>query len=70
MWIKPRISSDEYGDVTFEWWKNQKKLTVYVSSDTVEYVKVEKVDSSSLEMDDGSIETSKDGSALWHWLIS
>lgn len=70
LWIRPRVSSDEYGDVTFEWWKDQKKLTVYVSSDAVEYVTVQKVDSTSLEMDDGSIETSKKSNALWHWLIS
>lgn len=70
LWIKPRVSSDEYGDISFEWWKDQKKLTVYVSPESVEYVKVEKVDSSSLEMDDGSIETPRERSALWNWLIS
>lgn len=69
LWIRPRVSSDEYGDVTFEWWKDQKKLTVYVSPETVEYVKVDK-SNSSLEMDDGTIESSKESSALWHWLTS
>lgn len=69
LWLKPHVSSDEGGDVSFEWWKGQRKLTVYVSPREVEYIKVEKV-GSSLEMKDGSIGTDKGCSALWHWLIS
>jgi hypothetical protein len=69
LWIKPYVSSDEEGDVSFEWWNGPKRLTVYVSSETAEYVKVEKVDS-SLEMEDGSIETAKARLDLWKWLSS
>ncbi len=69
LWIDPHISADEDGEATFEWWKGQKKLTVYVTSKEVEYIKVEKVNS-SLEMEDGFIETPKDRRMLWNWLLS
>jgi hypothetical protein len=69
LWIKPHISADEDGDVSFEWWKGRKKLTVYISPGEAQYVKVEKVDS-SLNMEDGSIDTTEKLSNLWNWLIS
>lgn len=69
LWIKPHVSADEGGEVSFEWWKGRKKLTVYVSPEAVEYVKVEKV-GSSVKMEDGPIETSEERRRLWNWLIS
>lgn len=69
LWLKPHVSSDEGGDVSFEWWKGQRKLTIYVSPREVEYIKVEKV-GSSLKMEDGSVDTDKERGALWRWLIS
>lgn len=69
LWIKPHVSADEEGNVAFEWWKGQKKLTVYVSPGAVEYVKVERANS-SLEMKDGSIEAPGDRLTLWNWLRS
>jgi hypothetical protein len=69
LWIKPHVSADEGGEVSFEWWKGRKKLTVYISPEAVEYVKVEKV-GSSVKMEDGPIETPKERRRLWNWLIS
>jgi hypothetical protein len=69
LWIEPHVSADEDGEVAFEWWKGRKKLTVYVTPKEVEYIKVEKVNS-SLEMKDGSIETPEDRCRLWNWLLS
>lgn len=69
LWIKPRVSADEDGDVSFEWWKGQKKITIYISPEAVDYIKVEKA-GPSLEMEDGSIKTSEERLALWNWLIS
>jgi hypothetical protein len=69
LWIRPHVIADADGDVVFEWWKDHKKLTVYVSPTTVEYVTVEGPDVAS-EMEDGTIETSQDSLVLWHWLIS
>jgi hypothetical protein len=69
LWIEPHVSADEDGDVSFEWWKGRKKLTVYVTPKEVEYIKVDKTNS-SLEMEDGSIETPVDRRILWNWLLS
>ncbi len=69
LWIKPHVIADADGDIVFEWWNNQKKLTVYVSPETVEYIKVEGPDIYS-DMEDGIVETPQDSRMLWHWLTS
>lgn len=69
LWIKPLVTADEEGDVVFEWWRRGKKLTVYVSPGTVEYVKVERRDTGT-EMADGSIGTPRKRRELWNWLLS
>jgi len=69
LWIKPHISADDCGEVSFEWWKGRKKLSVYVSPRAVEYIRVEKVGSTP-KMEDGLIETPKERRKLWNWLIS
>ncbi len=69
LWIKPFVTADEEGDVVFEWWRGRKKLTIYVSPDTVEYVKVERRDTGT-EMTDGSIGTPRKRRELWNWLRS
>lgn len=69
LWINPHISADEGGEVSFEWWKGRRKLSVYVSADAIEYVKVEKV-GSSVKMEDGLIKTPQERRHLWYWLIS
>lgn len=38
-WVDPHAGLDESGDVVLEWWNADRKLTVYVQSDAVEYVK-------------------------------
>ncbi len=69
LWVQPHVIADADGDVVFEWWKDHKKLTVYVSPETIEYITVEGPDIAS-DMDDGTIETSQDSLMLWRWLIS
>ncbi len=69
LWIEPHVSADDGGEVSFEWWKGRKKLTVYISPKAVEYIKVEKVDS-SVKMEDGLIEAPKKRRELWNWLTS
>lgn len=39
-WVDPHVSASEDGDVSFEWWQGQKKLTVYVSATTTLLLKV------------------------------
>ncbi len=69
LWIKPHVSTDDGGEVSFEWWKGRKKLSVFVSPAAVEYIIVEKLDS-SVRMEDGLIETPKERLRLWNWLTS
>lgn len=68
LWIEPNIVADAEGDVVFEWWHNEKKLTVYVSPEIIEYIKVEGPDIHA-DMYDGTAETAKDSRMLWHWLL-
>ncbi len=69
LWLKPRVSADEDGDVVFEWWKGRKKLSAYISPTTAEYITVKK-EGPSVKMEDGSIDTPEDCRMLWRWLIS
>jgi hypothetical protein len=66
-WFAPHVSADEDGDVVLEWWKGDRKLTLYVSPNTVEYIQVERPAVSS-DLVDGVIETSDDRRELWRWL--
>lgn len=68
-WIDPLIGADAHGNVVFEWWKDHKKLTVYVHPETVEYVQVSGPDIFS-DMEDGEVEGEEDRRALWHWLTT
>lgn len=69
LWIEPNVVADAEGDVVFEWWHDEKKLTVYVSPETVEFIKVEGPDIHT-DMHDGAVETPRDSRMLWHWLLS
>jgi hypothetical protein len=68
-WINPHISADDGGEVSLEWWKGRKKLTVYISPRAIEYIKVEKTDASP-RMEDGLIETPEKRRELWNWLTN
>lgn len=37
-WQHPLVGSNEYGEISFEWWRGAKRLTIYVGSDEVRYV--------------------------------
>lgn len=66
-WIDPHVIADAHGSVVFEWWEGQKKLTIYASAKTVEYVKVWGPDIFS-DMEDGEVGGVEDRRALWRWL--
>ena len=66
-WIAPHVVADAHGNAVLEWWEGQKKLTVYIHPETVEYVKVWGPDIFS-EMEDGEVEGIEDRRALWNWL--
>lgn len=37
-WVHPHVSSNEYGEISFEWWNGEKKLTLYIAPTQVHYV--------------------------------
>lgn len=62
----PFVGLNEHGDVVFEWWNEEKKLSLYVGPDTTEYVSswgphIED------QMDAGTAEPGRFGD-LWTWL--
>jgi hypothetical protein len=65
-WIAPHVSADESGDVSFEWWHNEHKLTVYVDPNSARYIQVwgEDIDH---QMIDGPLERDR-FLGLWRWL--
>lgn len=65
-WAQPHVSANEDGNVVFEWWQGRRKLTVYVRSAHVTYIKVWGVNIDS-EMEDGCV-TDKGFASLWIWL--
>lgn len=67
-WIKPNVTGNPAGDVVFEWWYGERKLTVYVEESGIEYVQVwgATVDA---KITAGDIESKKDSLELWLWLI-
>lgn len=68
-WLEPLVTVDEYGDVVFEWWHRNRKITVYVTPESVEYIKVGGPDIHS-DMEDGELHSDQDHQNLWLWLTS
>lgn len=68
-WMRPNITTGSEGEVVFEWWQGAKKLTVYVSSQAVEYVQVWGIDIYE-DMSDGNAEPVETCMKLWAWLRS
>lgn len=67
---RPNINVDYDGSLVFEWWFNSKKLTFYISVDSVEFIKVWGIDIDN-EMEDGylSLDNSEILESLWNWLV-
>jgi hypothetical protein len=66
-WKSPHIGVDENGDISFEWWRGTKKLTIYVTPEEVEYVQVSGPDIIE-DMDDGVVDSPEERRDLWAWL--
>jgi len=67
-WADPNVTSGADGEVVFEWWHGSRKLTIYVSPETVEYVQVWGPDVNT-QMEDGEAESFSACQALWSWLM-
>lgn len=70
-WDEPlgNISIDQ--EIVLEWWHENKKITIYVGSHTIDFIKVWGADMDN-EMEDGilSLADQKTIESLWDWLIS
>ena len=68
-WATPSVTASGRGEVVFEWWNDERKLTVYVpAAGNVSYVKVWGLDVET-EMEDGELPpTSRALGDLWAWL--
>ncbi|SRR6266567_3976133 len=68
-WMKPNVTGGPDGGVVFEWWSGERKLTIYVGEQSIEYVQVWGTDVNS-EISGGDIESINDCRSLWMWLIN
>lgn len=66
-WCEPLVNLSISEEVVFEWWKEIKKLTVYVADHTVEFIKVWGPDIDN-EMEEGSAESLEKLALIWNWL--
>ena len=68
IWRDPHVSANEDGNVTFEWWHEDRSLTVYVEPDHTWYVTSWGADVMS-EMDDGTADSAEERQDVWKWLM-
>lgn len=66
-WTRPLINSSAESEITFEWWSETRKLTVYFTDSGAEYVRVWGSDIDD-QMDSGDLTTSDEFRDLWNWL--
>jgi hypothetical protein len=66
-WHAPHVTSSAEGEVVFEWWNDDRKLTLYCSGTDASYVKVWGPDIVT-QMEDGDATAPDAGEALWYWL--
>jgi hypothetical protein len=64
--LTPLINNTLDNEVVLEWWNSKKKLTIYLSDTSTNYIKVWGADMSS-EMEDGLISSDKDIVDIWKW---
>ncbi len=66
--VTPHISATGSGEITFEWWKNNKKLTLYFTENSAEYLKSWGTDLDN-EMEHDNFR-GEEFSSLYFWLIN
>jgi hypothetical protein len=66
-WEAPHISASESGEITFEWWDNARKLTIYFGDNEMEVLRVWGPDMDH-EMDHVHIAKTEQLAPAWAWL--
>ena len=67
-WVEPHTVADTNGNIVFEWSEQGRTLSIYVSPQTVEYLKVEGPNIFD-DMEDGEVTTPGVAQDLWRWLM-
>lgn len=67
-WSEPNVTVSTDGEIVFEWWHSDRKLTIYVTETGTEYIKVWGLDIFN-EMEDGDAQSSIMRQELWSWLM-
>jgi len=68
-WYVPLLNISCDNEIVLEWWNQSKKITIYVSEELIDYIKVWGADMDN-EMEDGSISLEEDLTHLWQWIAS
>ena len=68
-WYVPLLNISGDNEIVLEWWNQSKKITIYVSEESIDYIKVWGADMDN-EMEDGSISLEDDLTHLWQWIAS
>ena len=66
-WDEPIVNVDPSGEIVFEWWHESNKLTVYISEEEIEYIKVTGKDIDK-DMQEGIISSFNEIELLWEWI--
>jgi hypothetical protein len=67
-WLEPMITASEEGEVAFEWWCSDRKLTVYISETGVTVTKLTGLHP-PFQIEDESANTRPRRRKLWSWLL-
>ncbi len=68
-WMEPNVTADSGGEVVFGWWCGKKELTIYVTGESAEYMRVWGPNVAS-DMSEGDAGPVLARLALWQWLIT
>lgn len=68
LWLEPHVVPDQEGNIAFEWWHNDKTLTIYVEPHGAEYIQAWGANIFT-EMNDGAANTSTARKMLWQCLL-
>lgn len=68
-WISPLVTFNGFGQVVFEWWVVDKKLSVYLESNTAQYIKMWTESNELCMIDDEVLTKNMPNKQLWLWLV-
>lgn len=66
-WIAPNVTAGPDGEVVFDWWRDDKSLTVYVEAQDTQFLRATGSEPGA-EMVDGGAESLETCISLWSWL--